>query len=138
MAKDKKTKKTKVKKIANVVQRVIVNVTPSKSRSKNAKSYGTNGFDLFLAKSRMMMELQNMPNQIKQIVSERRNESNSFLEDQFQQLSVTQDSMKKQILSRVEKQSLDKYLQNIGGFIDKDIKQIKSGAQDFESGIPIV
>ena len=138
MARDKtKTKKTQVKKIANVVQRVILNVTPSKPRAKNAESYGTNCFNLFQAKSRMMLELQNMPNQIKQIVSDRRNESNLLFEERFKQLSVNQDFMKRQILSRVEKQTLNKYLENIGGFIDKDIKQIKSGAQDFETGIPV-
>jgi hypothetical protein len=34
MAKDKKTKKTKVKKVANIFQRVIVNVKPA-TRTQN-------------------------------------------------------------------------------------------------------
>jgi phosphate uptake regulator len=140
MVKTKKDKKTKVKKISNVLQRVVVNVqSATRARSKNAKSYANNGFNQFQSQSRMMNELASMPNQIKQIVNLRRDDTNKEFEERFKQISIIHDIMNRQILSRVEKQSLDRYLSNIGGFIDKDIKEIKRGVLDIDTptGKPI-
>jgi hypothetical protein len=141
MVKTKKEKKTKVKKIANVLQRVVVNVktAPPKTRSKNAKTFNNNGFNQFQSQSRMMNELASMPNQIKQIVNSRRDDTNKEFEERFKQISIAHDIMNRQILSRVEKQSLDRYLSNIGNYIGQDIKDIKRGLLDIETptGTPI-
>ena len=132
-------KKTKVKKIANVLQRVTVNVQPaSKPRSRNAKTYTNNGFNQFQAQNRMMSELSSMPNRIKEIISNRREESNSLMEEKFKQISVTQEYMSRQIKNRVEKQTMNKYLDNIAEAIDKKSDDLKKGVKDFESGIPIL
>jgi vesicle coat complex subunit len=140
MAKDKtKVKKTKVKKIANVAQRVVVNVQPASSRprSKNTRSFTNNGFQQYQAQSRIMNELSNMPNAIKQIVSERRDVTSSIMEERFRQISVAQELMNRQILGRVEKQTLDKYLENIASGLSMNVKDLKSGGQDFPTGTPI-
>jgi hypothetical protein len=140
MAKDKtktKTKKTKVKKISNVLQRVVVNVQPARPRSKNTKAYSNNGFNQFQAQSRMMLELNNMPNRIKEIVGARREESNTLMEERFKQISIEQDTINRKLAGRIEKQTLNKYLENIAGFMGKNIKDLKSGAQEFETGVPI-
>ena len=141
MVKTKKDKKTKVKKIANVLQRVVVNVQPPTraKKSKNAKAYNNNGFNQFQSQSRMMNELASMPNRIKEIVSGRRDDTNKEFEERFKQISIIHDIMNRQILSRVEKQSLDRYLSNIGNYIGQDIKDIKRGLLDIETptGTPI-
>ena len=131
-------KKTKVKKIANVLQRVTVNVQPAKPRSRNAKAYTNNGFNQFQAQNRMMSELSSMPNRIKEIISNRREESNALMEEKFKQISVTQEYMSRQIKNRVEKQTMNKYLDNIAEAIDKKSDDLKKGVKDFESGIPIL
>ena len=136
MVKSKKTKKTKVKKIANVLQRVIVNVAPARAKSKNTKAFVNSGFNKFQAQSRMMNELSSMPNKIKDIISDKQNETFKELESKFKEFSFEQDFMKRQIKARVEKQALDKYLENIGGVIGKNLKELKAGG-DFETGIPI-
>ena len=117
------------------MQRVVVNVQPanSRTRSKNAKTYGNNGFNQFQAQSRMMNELASMPNRIKEIVGGRREESNALMEERFKQISIMHDLMNRQILNRVEKQTLDKYLSNIGGYIGQDIKQLKLGTLDIDT-----
>jgi hypothetical protein len=130
-------KKTKVKKIANVLQRVIVNVQPSRTRSKNAKSYSNNGFSQFQAQSRMMIELNSMPNRITEIIGSRRDETSALMEEKFKQISSEQQLMNRQILNRVEKQSMNKYLENIASGLNVDVKNLKTGSQDVEAGIPI-
>ena len=137
MVKTKKTKKTKVKKIANVLQRVIVNVTPTRAKSKNTKAFVNNGFNKFQAQSRMMNELSSMPNKIKDIISNKQNETFKELESKFKEFSFEQDFMKRQIKARVEKRAMDQYLENIGGAIGKNLKELKDGVSDFETGIPI-
>ena len=123
MVKTKKTKKTKVKKIANVLQRVIVNVTPpTRAKSKNTKAFVNNGFNKFQAQSRMMNELSSMPNKIKYIIGDKQNENFKELESKFKEFSFEQDFMKRQIKARVEKQALDRYLENIGGELNKCLR----------------
>ena len=137
MVKTKKTKKTKLKKIANVLQRVIVNVAPqARAKSNNKKAFVNSGFNKFQAQSRMMNELSSMPNKIKDIISDKQNDTYKELESKFKEFSFEQDFMKRQIKARVEKQALDKYLENIGGAIGKNLKELKSGV-DFETGIAI-
>ena len=131
-------KKTKVKKVANVLQRVTVNVQPAKPRSRNAKTYTNNGFNQLQAQNRMMSELSSMPNRIKEIISNRRGESNALMEEKFKQISVTQEYMSRQIKNRVEKQTMNKYLDNIAEAIDKKSDDLKKGVKDFESGVPII
>ena len=138
MVNTKKTKKTKVKKIANVLQRVIVNVAPqSRPKSKNTKAFVNSGFNKYQAQSRMMNELSSMPNKIKDIISNKQNETFKELESKFKEFSFEQDFMKRQIKARVEKQALDIYLENVGGAIGKNLKELKAGVSDFETGIPI-
>jgi arginyl-tRNA synthetase len=84
----------------------------------------------------MMNELSSMPNKIKDIISDKQNETFKELESKFKEFSFEQDFMKRQIKARVEKQALDKYLENIGGVIGKNLKELKAGG-DFETGIPI-
>jgi hypothetical protein len=131
-------KKTKVKKIANVLQRVTVNVQTAKPRSRNAKAYTNNGFNQFQAQNRMMSELSSMPNRIKEIISNRREESNALMEEKFKQISVTQEYMSRQIKNRVEKQTMNKYLDNIASGLKVDSDDLKKGVKDFESGVPII
>ena len=141
MVKTKKLKKaTKVKKIANVLQRVVVNVktAPSRTKSKNAKAHSNNGFNQFQAQSRMMNELSSMPNRIKEIIGGRRDETSALLEERFKQISTEQQLMNRQLAGRVEKQSMNKYLENIASRLNLDVKQLKSGvSQDIDTGIPI-
>jgi hypothetical protein len=135
MVKTKKDKKTKVKKIANVLQRVTVNVQPAKPRSRNTKAYVNNGFNQFQAQSR---QIANLPNQIKEILGSRQEATSAIYETQLKELQQRQDYMDTLIKARVEKQSLDKYLTTIGESINKNLKEIKSGTQDFPSGTPII
>jgi hypothetical protein len=140
MVKKTKTKKAKVKKIANVLQRVVVNVkaSPSKPRSKNAKAHVNSGFNQFQSQTRIMNELGSMPTRIKEIIGDRRNETNSLMEEKIKQINIEQKLMNRQILNRVEKQSMTKYLDNIAFGLNVDVKQLKSGApQDIDTGIPI-
>ena len=139
MVKTKKVKKTKAKKIANVLQRVTVNVQPSsKPRSRNAKAHANNGFNQFQAQSRMMNELSSMPNRIKEIIGGRRDETSALMEERFKQISTEQQLMNRQLAGRVEKQSMNKYLENIASRLNLDVKQLKSGvSQDIDTGIPI-
>ena len=138
MVKTKKEKKSKVKKIANVLQRVIVNVVPAKSKNnKNKNVFLNNGFNKFQSQNRMMAEISSMPTRIKEIMSNKRDDTTALMEEKFKQISISQDLMKRQILNRVEKQAMNKYLENIGGFIGKDIKELKSGVIDFETGLPL-
>jgi len=137
MVKVKKKSKVK-KKIANGLQRIVVNVKTAKPRSRNAKAYTNNGFNQFQAQNRMMSELSSMPNRIKEIISNRREESNALMEEKFKQISVTQEYMSRQIKNRVEKQTMNKYLDNIAEAIDKKSDDLKKGVKDFESGIPIL
>jgi hypothetical protein len=130
-------KKTKVKKIANVLQRVTVNVQTAKPRSRNAKAYTNNGFNQFQAQNRMMSELSSMPNRIKEIISNRRQESNALMEEKFKQIKAAQELMTRQITNRVEKQTMNKYLDNIASGLKVDVKNLKTGVNDIESGIPI-
>ena len=134
--KKKKEKKTKVKKIANVLQRVIVNVVPQ-SKSKNKKAFINNGFNKFQSQNRIMTELSSMPTRIKEIINNKQNDTTALMQEKFNQISISQDLMKRQILNRVEKQAMNKYLENIGGVIGKDIKELKNGTQDFETGLPL-
>ena len=123
MVKTKKTKKSKVKKIANVLQRVVVNVAPqARAKSNNKKAFVNSGFNKFQSDSRLMNELSSMPNKIKDIIGNRQNETFKELESQFKEFTVQQDFMKRQISRRVEKQTLDKYLENVGGVIGKNLK----------------
>ena len=132
-------KKTKVKKIANVLQRVTVNVQPAKPRSRNAKTYTNNGFNQFQAQNRMMSELSSMPNRIKEIISNRREESNALMEEKFKQISVTQELLSRQINNRVEKQTLHKYIDNIAEAIDQKPDDLKRGVmKDIATATPIL
>ena len=135
MVKTKKTKKAKVKKIANVLQLVIVNLAPARPKSRNTKAFFNNGFNKFQAQSRMMNELSSMPNKIKDIISDRQNDTYKEMESKFKEFSVEQDFMKRQIKARVEKQALDKYLENIGGTLNKSLRELKSGVIDTPTGI---
>ena len=135
MFKTKKEKKTKVKKISNVLQRVIVNVVPQ-SKSKNKKAFINNGFNKFQSQNRMMAELSSMPTRIKEIISNKQNDTSALMEEKFKQISISQDLMKRQILNRVEKQAMNKYLDNIASGLNKDVKDLKQGA-DFETGLLI-
>ena len=135
MVKTKKEKKTKAKKIANVLQRVIVNVIPQ-SKSKNKKTSINNGFNKFQSQNRMMAELSSMPTRIKEIMSNKRDDTTALMEEKFKQISISQDLMKRQILNRVEKQAMNKYLDNIASGLNKDVKDLKQGA-DFETGLLI-
>jgi hypothetical protein len=131
-------KKTKVKKIANVLQRVVVNVQPAgRTKSKNAKSFNSNGFSQFQAQARIMGELNQMPNRIKEIIGTRRDETSALMEERFKQIKTEQQLMGRQILNRVEKQSMNKYLENIASGLNIDVKTLKAGSQDIEAGIPI-
>ena len=135
-------KKSKLKKLGNVNQNVIVNVQPpAKLRSKNTKSFNNNGFFKFQSNARVMTELSSMPNKIREIISQRQNETNSNYERQLKDLMANQEFMKRQISARIEKQTLDKYLQNIannfGNTKPVSLKDLKSGIADFDSGIPI-
>jgi hypothetical protein len=130
-------KKTKVKKIANVLQRVTVNVQTAKPRSRNVRAYTNNGFNQFQAQNRMMIELNAMPNKIKEIISGRREETSSLMEERFQQIKAAQELMTRQITNRVEKQTMNKYLDNIASGLKVDVKNLKTGVNDIESGIPI-
>ena len=85
----------------------------------------------------MMNELSSMPNKIKDIIGDKQNETFKELESKFKEFSFEQDFLKKQIKARVEKQALDKYLENVGGVIGKNLKELKAGVSDFETGIPI-
>ena len=126
MAKEKKTKKAKVKKIANVIQRVIVNVQP-RAKSKNVLTYSNNGFNQFQAKNRMMAELNSMPSRIKEIIGNKRDDTTALMEEKFKQISISQDLMKRQILNRVEKQAMNKYLDNIASGLNINVKDLQSG-----------
>ena len=126
MAKEKKTKKAKVKKIANVIQRVIVNVQP-RAKSKNVLTYSNNGFNKFQAKNRMMAELNSMPSRIKEIIGNKRDDTTALMEEKFKQISISQDLMKRQILNRVEKQAMNKYLDNIASGLNINVKDLQSG-----------
>jgi len=121
------------------VQRVVVNVQPanSRTRSKNAKTYSNNGFNQFQAQSRMMTELSSMPYRIKEIVSERRNETSALMEEKFKQISISQELMERQIANRVEKQTLNKYLDNIAAGLKVNVTDLQSGVKDFETAAPI-
>jgi len=85
----------------------------------------------------MMNELSSMPNKIKDIISNKQNETFKELESKFKEFSFEQDFMKRQIKARVEKRAMDQYLENIGGAIGKNLKELKDGVSDFETGIPI-
>ena len=125
-------KKSKVKKLSNVLQKVTVNVQPaSKPRSKNTKSYNQNEFSQFQSNARIMSELSSMPAKIKDIISQRRNETNNNFENQLNDLIANQNLMKRQISARIEKQTLDKYLQNIANGFGQSKPLTLSG---FESG----
>ena len=45
--------------------------------------------------------------------------------------------MKRQIKTRVEKQNLNRYLENVGSVIFKNLKELKAAVSDFETGIPL-
>ena len=137
MVKTKKVKKSKVKKIANVLQRVTVNVLPARSKSKNAKAHANNGFNQFQAKNRILTELSAMPSRIKEIIGDRRENTTALMEERLKQITSTQELMNRQISNRVEKQSINKYLENIAFNIKVTPGQLKSGAQDIDTGVPI-
>ena len=83
----------------------------------------------------MMNELSSMPNKIKDIINDRQNDTYKELESKFKEFSFEQEFMKKQISSRVEKQALDRYLENIGGGLNKSLRELKSGVIDTPTGI---
>ena len=82
-----------------------------------------------------MNELSSMPNKIKDIIGNKQNETYREMESKFKEFSVAQEFMKKQITARVEKQALDRYLENIGGTINKSLRELKSGIIDTPTGI---
>ena len=84
----------------------------------------------------MMTELSSMPNRIKEIVSERRNETSSLMEEKIKQISISQSFMERQIANRVEKQTLNKYLDNIAAGLNTTTKELKGGA-DIETAVPL-
>ena len=90
MVKTKKTKKARVKKIANVLQRVIVNVAPARPKSRNTKAFVNSGFNKFQAESRLMGELSSMPHKIKDIISDKQNDTYKEMQSKFKEFSVQQ------------------------------------------------
>ena len=107
----------------------------ARAKSNNKKAFINNGFNKFQSDSRLMNELSSMPNKIKDILGNKQNETYKELESQFKEFSVAQEFMKRQIKARVEKQSLDKYLENIGETINKSLKELKSGVVDVDTAI---
>ena len=48
----------------------------------------------------MMAELSSMPTRIKEIMSNKRDDTTALMEEKFKQISISQDLMKRQILNK--------------------------------------